>query len=67
MHSYEVLEGMLTQSLLQKLPLLILAEMKHHICGRHAVLKGVVQFLVREKLNPYILKLPLFQRDILDV
>ena len=41
--------------------------MKHHFCGRHAVLEGDVQSLEREKLDPSRLKLSLLHLYILDV
>ena len=50
-----------------KLPLVILAEMEHHFCGRHTVFEWNVQSLEREKLDPNRLKLPLLHRHILDV
>ena len=46
----------------RKLPLVILAEMKHHFCGGPGILKGDVQPIEREELNPYRLKLPLLHR-----
>jgi hypothetical protein len=62
-----VLGGMLTQCFIaKKIPLLIVAKMKHHFCGRHAILEGNMQFLEREKLDPYRLKLPLLYRHIID-
>ena len=51
----------------RKLPLVILAEMKHHFCGRRSILKRDVQPLEREELDPYRLKLPLLHRHIVDV
>ena len=50
----------------RKLPRLILAEMKH-TCGRRAILKGNVQPIEREELEPYRLKLPLLHRHRMDV
>jgi hypothetical protein len=41
--------------------------MKHHFCGRRAVLERDVQPLERENLDPYRLKLPLLHRHIVDV
>jgi hypothetical protein len=51
----------------KELPLAILSEMKHHFCGRHAVLEEDVQPLEPQKFDPYRLKLPLLHRHILDV
>ena len=48
----------------KKLPLAIIAEMKHDFCVRYAVFKGDVQC---EKLDPNRLKLSLIHRHILDV
>ena len=50
-----------------KLQLVILAEMKYHICGRSAFLKGDVKPNEREELDPYKLKVPLLHRHIVDV
>ena len=50
-----------------KLPLVILAEMKHHFRVRLAILKGEVQPLEREELDRYRLKLPLLHRHKEDV
>ena len=41
--------------------------MKHHFCGRRAILEEDVQPLEREELDPYKLKFPLLQRRIVDV
>ena len=41
--------------------------MKHHFCGRHAVLEGDVQQLERVKLDPFKLKISLLHRHVLDV
>jgi len=49
------------------LPLVIIAKLKHHICGRCAVLKGEVQPFQREELDPYKTKLPLLHQHTLDV
>jgi hypothetical protein len=38
--------------LIQKSKLVILAQMKHHICGRLAILEWDVQPLEHEELNP---------------
>ena len=32
--------------------MVILADIKHHFCGRHTVLEGDAQSLEREKLDP---------------
>ena len=48
-----VLGGMLTQCFKAKqLPLVILAEMKHHFCWRHTLFEEDVQYLECEKLDP---------------
>jgi len=62
-----MLGGMLTQCFLDKLPLVILAEMKHHFCRRHTIFEWNVQYLERDKLDPNRLKLPPLYRHILDV
>jgi len=49
------------------LPLVILAEMKHHFCRLHTIFEWNVQSLEREKLYPNRLKLPLLYWHILDV
>ena len=41
--------------------------MKHHICGRHAILEGDVQPLEREELDAQRMKLPLLHRHIVDI
>ena len=38
------------------LPLVIHAEMKHHLRGHRAVLKGDVQTFYRQELDSYVLK-----------
>jgi hypothetical protein len=48
----------------KKLPLAIIAEMKHDFCVRYAAFKGDVQC---EKLDPNRLKLSLIHRHKLDV
>ena len=52
---------------LDKLPLVILAEMKHHFCRCHTIFEWNVQYLERDKLDPNRLKLPLLHRHIFDV
>jgi len=51
----------------RKLPLVILTEMKHHFCRRRSILKGYVQPVELEELDPCRLKLPLLHRHIVDV
>ena len=48
----------------KKLPLVILVEIKHHICWNHAVLEGDVQPFERVKRDPYRLKLRLIHQHI---
>ena len=62
-----MLVGMLTQRFVANFPLVFLAEMKHHICGRRAVLEGDLQPLEREELDPHGLKFPLFHRHLVNV
>ena len=50
-----------------KLPRVIIANLKQHICGRVAILKGNVQSLERLKLDPYGLKLLLLHKIIVVV
>ena len=68
MHSYECVtrdaDAMFHR---KKLPLVILADMKHQICGHHTVLEGDVQSLERENVDPYRMKFPLHHRHILDL
>jgi len=47
--------------------MVILVEMKHHFCGRCAILEGDVPPLEREELDTYRLILPLLHRHIVDV
>jgi len=69
MHSYECVrrdaDAMFFSK--RKLPLVILADMKHHFCGSNAVFERDVQSLEREKIVPNRLKLSLLHRHILDV
>ena len=45
-------------------PLVILAKVKNHFCGRLAILKWDSLALECQKLNPNVLKIPLFDRYI---
>ena len=51
----------------KKLPLLILAKIKHHLFGRYAVFEGDIHSLEREKLDSYRVTLSLLHRHILYV
>ena len=61
MHSYECVRWDFDAIFYRsgKLPLVILAEMKHQFSGRRAILKGDVQPREVDDLDPYRLKLPL--------
>jgi len=50
-----------------RLPLVILAKMKHHICGRRAVLERDVQTLRRQEIDSNVLKSPLLDGHIMHV
>jgi len=68
MHSYECVGRDDDAKFYSKnITLVTLAETKNHICGLHAVLDENVQFLEREEIDPYRLKLPLHYRHIVDV
>jgi len=52
---------------LEILPLVVLAKMKHHNCGNHAVLERVVQALRRQELGSDVLKFQLLDGHVLHV
>ena len=66
-HSYDCVAGDADSVSSQKLPLVILAEMKHHFYGSCAILEGEVQPFEREELGTYRLELPLHNRHKADV
>jgi len=52
---------------LYTLPLVIFPKMKHHFCGRRAVLEGDVQPLGRQEFYSNILKSALLDRHVINV
>jgi len=50
-----------------RLPLIILAKMKHHFCGRRDILEEDVQPFRRQELDPDVLKSPLLDGHIIHV
>ena len=47
------------------LPIVILTKMKHHFCGRRAILEGHVQPLRRQELDSNVLKYALLDGHII--
>jgi len=50
-----------------KLSFVFLANMRHHVCGRRAVLEGDVQPLRRQELDSNVLKFPLLDGHVMHV